>query len=42
MHIGDLEAIWEVVTPPRFDWIQVGVSALCNNTRVVHTLQELF
>jgi len=30
MHINDLEAIWEVVTPLRFDWIQVEVSAVCN------------
>lgn len=30
MHIGDLESIWEAVTPLRFDWIQVEVSAVCN------------
>jgi MoaA/NifB/PqqE/SkfB family radical SAM enzyme len=30
MSIGDLEAVWDVVTPLRFDWIQVEVSAICN------------
>jgi MoaA/NifB/PqqE/SkfB family radical SAM enzyme len=30
MSIGDLEAVWDVVTPLRFDWIQVEVSAVCN------------
>ena len=30
MSINDLEAIWDVVTPLRFDWIQVEVSAVCN------------
>jgi MoaA/NifB/PqqE/SkfB family radical SAM enzyme len=30
MQIGDAEVVWEAVTPIRFDWIQVEVSAVCN------------
>jgi MoaA/NifB/PqqE/SkfB family radical SAM enzyme len=30
MQIGDVEAVWEAVTPLHFDWIQVEVSAVCN------------
>jgi len=30
MQISDVEAVWETVTPLRFDWIQVEVSAICN------------
>ena len=30
MQIGDMDAVYEVVTPLRFDWIQVEVSATCN------------
>lgn len=30
MQIGDLETLLESVTPLRFDWIQVEISAICN------------
>jgi len=30
MRIDDVETFWKVVTPLRFDWIQVEVSAVCN------------
>ena len=30
MQIGDMDAVYEVVAPLRFDWIQVEVSATCN------------
>ena len=30
MQIDEIEAVWTAVTPHRFDWIQVEVSAVCN------------